>query len=63
MTSPVFVYDPTSTDSQSKVRGIGRFIQILKETLPKDSVFTSNLGDVSFDSVFINPFINLVQPH
>ncbi len=62
MTSPVFVYDPTSTDSQSKVRGIGRFIQILKETLPKDSVFTSNLGDVSFDSVFINPFINLVQP-
>lgn len=58
----IFVYDPTSTDSQSKVRGIGRFIQILKEILPKNSVFTSNLSDVSFDSVFINPFINLVQP-
>lgn len=62
MTSPVFVYDPTSTDSQSKVRGIGRFIQILKETPLKDSIFTSTLGDVPFDSVFINPFINLVQP-
>lgn len=62
MTSPIFVYDPTFTDSQSKVRGIGRFIQILKETLPKDSVLTSNLRDVPYESVFINPFINLVQP-
>lgn len=56
-----FVYDPTATDSQSKVRGIGRFVQTLKETLPKDVVFTSDPSNIPYDSVFINPFINLVQ--
>ncbi len=58
----VYVYDPTEHDSLSKVRGIGRYLQILKETLSKSTVFASNLNEVPFDSVFINPFINLVQP-
>lgn len=58
----VFVYDPTNSDSLSKVRGIGRYLQILKEILPKSTAFTSNLNEIPFDSVFINPFINLIQP-
>lgn len=58
----VYVYDPTEHDSLSKVRGIGRYLQILKETLPKSSAFTSHLNEVPFDSIFINPFINLIQP-
>lgn len=58
----IFVYDPTKNDSLSKVRGIGRYLQILKETLPKSTVFTSDLSMIPFDSVFINPFINLTQP-
>ncbi len=62
MTSPVFIYDPTASDSLSKVRGIGRYLQILKETLPTNTTFTSDLKTVPFESVFINPFINLVQP-
>ena len=62
MTSPVFIYDPTASDSLSKVRGIGRYLQILKETLHTNTTFTSDLKTVPFESVFINPFINLVQP-
>ena len=58
----LFVYDPTKTDSLSKVRGVGRYLQTLKETLPKNTVFTSNLNAVPFDSIIINPFINLIQP-
>jgi len=56
------VYDSTANDSLSKVRGIGRYLQSLKETLPKSTVFTSDLSEVPFESVFINPFINLIRP-
>ena len=62
MTAPFYVFDPISADSLSKVRGIGRYLQILKETLPKGTVFTSDLNKIPFDSIFINPFINLIQP-
>jgi len=58
----LFVYDLSRSDPQSKVRGIGRYIQTLKEALPKITIFTSNINDVPFDSIFINPFINLTQP-
>lgn len=57
-----FIYDSTSSDSLSKIRGIGRFLQTLKEVAPLDTVFTSDLTRVPYNSVFINPFINLVQP-
>lgn len=58
----IYVYDPIEQDSLSKVRGIGRYLQTLRETLPKNTVFTSDLNKVPFDSIFVNPFINLVQP-
>jgi len=58
MVQKVFVYDPTASDKQSAVRGIGRYLQILKENFPE---FT--YGSVTTDpySVFINPFFNFLQ--
>ncbi len=58
----IFVFDPTAQDPLSKVRGIGRYIQGLKENLPEGTTFTSDLRTVPFDSVFLNPFINFTQP-
>jgi len=36
----VFIYDPTANDTQSKVRGIGRYMQILRENF-SDWIFSS----------------------
>lgn len=59
--SAVFVFDPTASDSQSAVRGIGRYLQILKENFP-NWIFTNQLQKVNQESVFINPFFNFIQP-
>ncbi len=81
MKSSVFVFDPTASDKQSKVRGIGRYLQILKENFPHWT-FTNNLTPlrqgfegqaieqsnpsttlrVNNQTIFINPFFNLLQP-
>lgn len=61
MSPQVFVYDPTSNDEQSKVRGVGRYIQILKEGFP-DWTFTNDVSNVNKDALFINPFFNPLQP-
>lgn len=58
----LYVYDPTTHDRMSKVRGIGRYVQILKENLPDNTVFTSILKNIPYDSTFLNPFFNLLQP-
>ena len=59
----VFVYDPTASDKLSAARGVGRYLQILKENFP-DWVFTNNLTIEQFnnDSILINPFFNFLQP-
>src|SRR3990170_8768288 len=68
----VTVFDPTIQDDKSKVRGIGRYLQILRENFKDEFTFTSNIGfwklgfgnwDLEIgNSVFINPFFNLLQP-
>lgn len=60
----VFVYDPTSSDKLSSVRGIGRYLQILKENFANEFKFISDLGSVTPDpySFFVNPFFNFLQP-
>lgn len=58
----ITVYDPTASDVQSKVRGIGRYLQTLRELLPPDALFVSRVEEVPYDSVFLNPFFNLLQP-
>jgi glycosyltransferase involved in cell wall biosynthesis len=59
----VFVYDPTKTDEKSAVRGVGRYLQILKENFPKWN-FSGNLQPTHYDlqPIFINPFFNFLQP-
>ncbi|PIP14650.1 hypothetical protein COW98_00225 [Candidatus Roizmanbacteria bacterium CG22_combo_CG10-13_8_21_14_all_35_9] len=56
----VFVYDPTASDKLSSVRGVGRYLQILKENFPKNTIFTDSLKRISADSVFVNPFYNFL---
>ncbi len=62
MKQKVFVYDPTASDKLSSVRGIGRYLQILKESFGESWIFTDNVKRISADSVFINPFFNFLQP-
>ncbi len=63
MTKKVFVYDPTASDKLSSVRGVGRYLQILKENFP-DWVYISGLKSKIYypGSIFINPFFNFLQP-
>lgn len=64
MSSPVVVYDPTMTDEQSKVRGVGRYLQILRENFPEWNYINdvSIIEQLSTDKIFLNPFFNPFQP-
>lgn len=64
MKNKVYVFDPTTSDKQSAVRGVGRYLQILKENFPDwtftNQPFTSHQQPVT---IFINPFFNfLLKP-
>jgi len=61
MQKKIFVYDPTLEDKQSSVRGIGRYLQILKESFGESWIFTDDIKRISADSIFINPFYNFLQ--
>lgn len=58
----VAIYDPTAADAQSAVRGIGRYLQLLRENLP-DATYTGALHELDGapSDVFILPFLNLIQ--
>lgn len=58
----VFSFDPTADDNLSRVRGIGRYLQIMKENMEGDFTFTNELRLIPKDSIFINPFFNFLQP-
>lgn len=62
MQLPVYIYDPTATDDASKVRGIGRYMEILRDYLPEDVTFVNSLDKVPKDALFIHPFYNFLQP-
>ncbi|MEK7177919.1 MAG: glycosyltransferase family 1 protein [Patescibacteria group bacterium] len=65
MSQKVYVFDPTSSDKQSAVRGIGRYLQILKENFSDEFEFVSQIDNWKLkieNSVFINPFFNFLQP-
>lgn len=61
MPQSVYVYDPTAHDPLSQVRGIGRYLQILKENFSSNMIFTDNLRRISADSILINPFFNFLK--
>lgn len=60
MQERVFVYDPTASDVKSKVRGVGRYMQLLKETFGNEFRFSPDLRDsaVQKPDIFVNPFLN-----
>lgn len=64
MDSKVYVFDPTSTDQLSKVRGIGRYLQILRENFQDKFTFTDRFMCIQdpLKSIFINPFFNFLAP-
>lgn len=65
MKKKIFVFDPTANDELSRVRGIGRYMQILRENFEKEFIFTSHLTPNSYhptSSIFINPFFNFLKP-
>lgn len=65
MAKKVFVYDPTADDPMSKIRGVGRYLQILKENFAKEFQFINKLEIGKWkmeNSFFINPFFNFLQP-
>jgi len=55
----VLCFDPTSSDTQSKVRGVGRYLQILKENFPEWQ-YSSNIKHQT-SNTFIHPFFNFLQ--
>lgn len=61
MNYPVYIFDPTASDEQSKVRGVGRYLQILRENLSDRATFTSDIKSIPKDSIFVNPFFNFLQ--
>ncbi|EKE13924.1 MAG: glycosyltransferase, group 1 [uncultured bacterium] len=62
MSQKVFVYDPTASDKLSSVRGIGRYLQILKENFPDWNFSSLVPSPQSLVPIFINPFFNFLQP-
>ncbi|MBI4226339.1 glycosyltransferase family 4 protein, partial [Candidatus Roizmanbacteria bacterium] len=60
----IYVFDPTVNDPLSKVRGVGRYLQILKENFGKTWIFTNDLSAMeqsNNETIFINPFFNFLQ--
>ncbi|GIW64512.1 MAG: hypothetical protein KatS3mg092_0445 [Patescibacteria group bacterium] len=57
----ILVYDPTASDSQSTVRGVGRYLQILKENFPNWKFSNTFHVPSSTFHVFINPFFNFLR--
>jgi glycosyltransferase involved in cell wall biosynthesis len=55
----VLCFDPTSSDTKSKVRGVGRYLQILKENFPEWQ-YSSNIKHQT-SNTFIHPFFNFLK--
>ncbi len=62
MDKRIIIFDSVIEDQMSRVRGIGRYIKLLKEALKNDAIFTDNLEETFKDSIFINPFLNFFMP-
>ena len=63
MTKKIFVFDPTESDKLSSVRGVGSYLQLLKENFKNEFHFINFTNFKNFkNSVFINPFFNFLQP-
>lgn len=57
----LYVYDPTAHDSLSKVRGIGRYMQILQQSLPPDTRITADLSEIEDSDTLLNPYFDFIK--
>lgn len=60
VTTSAYVFDPTASDAQSRVRGVGRYVETLMEALGASGKLVSSLADVPPEATLINPFFNLL---
>lgn len=58
----IYIYDPTAKDTLSKNRGVGRYLQLLHESLNDEAVFTSDLKKIPYNSTLLNPFFDFMKP-
>ena len=56
----IYIFDATKDDPLGKVRGAGRYLQILKENLA-EAKFVSKTKLVPNDSILVNPFFNIIS--
>jgi glycosyltransferase involved in cell wall biosynthesis len=61
MSASLYIFDPTVTDEASRVRGIGRYMQILHEYAPENTTFVSSIDEVPYESTFVYPFFNFLS--
>ena len=62
MSSSIYCYDPIAGDPLSRVRGVGRYLQILRENF-SHWTFANKSGMRNSElRIFINPFFNFLQP-
>lgn len=61
MTLPVYVFDPTATDTASKVRGVGTYLQTYHENFGNEFQFTNSIQSVPKNAIFIQPFYNILN--
>lgn len=61
MKLPIYIYDPTATDAASKIRGVGRYMQLLQTSFKDTAVFVSSVDQVPYESIFIFPFFNFLS--
>ncbi|MCA9371757.1 glycosyltransferase family 4 protein [Candidatus Woesebacteria bacterium] len=62
MALPIVIYDPTQQDEHSKVRGVGRYVQLLKLYFNNAWQFTGDVQQADKKSLFIQPFFNPIGP-
>lgn len=62
MNQQIYIFDPTADDSLSRVRGIGRYMQMLHENFENECIFTNDLNSIPTNSTFLNPFFNVTLP-
>lgn len=62
MNSQIYIFDPTTNDTLSRTRGVGRYLQTIHENFDKEFIFINRINKVDRQGIFINPFFNLLSP-
>lgn len=59
--SDIYIFDPTLQDALSKVRGVGRYVQLLREHLGTEAEFVGSLKKVPYNATLFNPFLDILK--